>query len=261
MRKQIVPISISLGMFVLFSVITFYLLHALNTVGPGNILIQFTWGQFLIGMLIYLKTAVDYAIFVGLLMDKNPGTPKRIAMNAGTSTGAFIGVTAIAVLWYFFKEIHWLMFILLFVSAGILFSLGDASQEYFEKVDKRLRYPLELFFKITRPLVKVLTFFLPEGEIKPKSMGTKKLFFFSGVLPFVLGSDDLAGYMVLLSPINIFSILLGIYFADAVIDIALFYNHKWTVKAVKNKWISYLGALFFIGLGIMSIMGALKLYF
>ncbi len=80
------------------------------------------------------------------------------------------------------------------------------------------------------------------------------------IIPFALGADDLAGYMVLLTAINIFSLLVGIYFGDALIDAALFANQEVTVKVVKNRWVSYFGALFFIGLGIMSIVDAFKLF-
>ena len=263
MNKQVLPVFLSLTIFSICGVLTFGLLHILNSLDIVTIKIPlaFIWTQFFLGIFIYLKTSVDYALFVGGLMEKNPGIPNRIAMNVGTQVGCFLGVTAIVILWVFFKEIHWLMAILLIVAGNILIGLGDGSQEHFETLPTVFRKPLEVFFKLARPIVKLFTFFMPHSEMKPISMSTKALFFVSGIIPFALGADDLAGYMVLMAPINIFSLLLGIYFGDAIIDIALFSNPKITVRIVKNKWVSYFGALFFIGLGILSIIHAFELYF
>ncbi len=260
MKKQLLPIIISLSLFVVFSIITHFLLVGLDSLKLFNqqLSTEFIWVQIGLGVFIYLKTAVDYALFVGMLMEKNDGIPKRIAMNVGTQIGCFIGVTGIVILWAFFKEIHWLMAILLVIAAMILFGLGDGSQEHFEEIHPYLRKPLQLFFDFTRPIVKVFTFFMPDSEMKPTIFGIKKLFLVSMIIPFALGADDLAGYMTLLTPFNIFSLLVGIYFGDAIIDIALFWNRDSTVKIVKNKWISYLGAIFFIGLGIMSIIHAIS---
>ena len=212
MKNQLIPITVSLGFFVVFVGLTYLVLQVLN--GFDSLTQKFVLGvsltNVLLGMLIYLKTAVDYAIFVGLLMDKNEGTAKRIAMNAGTSVGAFIGVTLIVVLWSFFKEIPWLMAGLLVLAGAVLFSLGDTSQEHFQQVPRKLRRPLELFFDFHRPIVNALTFFMPDGDFKPKTMKVWPLFFFSGFLPFLLGADDLAGYMTLITTTNIFGLLIGI---------------------------------------------------
>lgn len=260
MKKQFLPIFISLGLFVIFTIITYFLLRFLNTFNiiSEKLSTQLFFSQIGLGIFIYLKTAVDYAIFVGCLMEKNTGTPKRIAMNAGTSIGCFLGVTLITILWSFFKEVHWLMVILLVVSAMILFKLGDGSKEHYDGMPEWLKYPLNLFFQITRPIVKIFTFFMPNSELSSGTLNVGRLFFLSMIIPFALGADDLAGYMVLLTPLNVFSLLIGIYFGDAIIDIGLFSNQKLTVKIVKNKYVSYFGALIFIFLGFMSIFHAIN---
>ena len=260
-ENQIVPIVVSLGGAIVFVGLTFLTILLLNSVDGINnkINLEISFIQIFLGMFIYLKTAVDYAIFVGMMMEKNAGMYKRIAMNAGTSVGCYIGVSLILVLWYFFKEINWLMFILLIISGAVLLSLGDASQEHFGKINKMLKRPIELFFNFVRPVVKALTFFMPEGNFKPKKMRVWQLFLFSGLLPFLLGADDLAGYMALMNPINVFSLLIGIYFADAIIDILLFCNRNLTIKIVKNKWIIYIGTIFFIVLAFISFYGAIKI--
>lgn len=260
MYKHLFPIAISFGLFGVFVGATFVLLHTLNIVLPVQLTVTLLWGQVLLGVFIYLKTSVDYALFVGALMENNGGVKKRIAMNAGTSIGCFIGVTAIAVLWSFFQEIHWLMAILLVIAAMILFKLGDGSQQHFDSLPAVIRFPLRVFFDVTRPVVRLCTFFMPDSELQANSLGVRKLFILSMVIPFALGADDLAGYMVLLTTVNIFSLLVGIYFGDALIDAALFANQELTVKIVKNRWVSYFGAVVFIGLGVMSIIHAAHLY-
>ena len=262
MKNNIIPVSISLALFAAFSILTYFILLSLNTLNliTEKLSTTVVWEQVIIGMLIYFKTAVDYAIFVGLLMDQNVGTKKRIAMNVGTSIGAFIGVTMILVLWALFKEIDWLMFILLIIAGCILLSLGDASQEHFKKLRMELRIPLEMFFNLIRPVVSIFTFFMPEGDMKARKLGIKKLFILSAIVPFALGADDLAGYMSLLNAFNVFSILIGIYLADCIIDIALFANRELTIKIVKNQWVSYAGAIAFIILGVLSLVHAFKIY-
>lgn len=262
-ENQLIPISVSLGCFVVFVLLTYFLLNIINGFGiiQQKFILSISFTDILLGMVIYLKTAVDYAIFVGLMMDKNAGTVKRIAMNAGTSIGAFIGVSLVVILWAFFKEISWLMAILLVLAGAVLFSLGDSSQEHFKAIPAKLKKPLEVFFNIVRPVISLLTFFMPNGEFKPRKMAGWSLFIFSGVLPFLLGADDLAGYMALIRTHNIFGLLIGIYLADAFIDIALFSNRKFTVRMVKNRWISYFGALFFVFLGVISFKHAFELIF
>lgn len=260
MKKQLIPISLSLGLFALFSASTYGILLILNCFMSEPLALTLTIGQFLLGIFIYLKTSVDYALFVGGLMEQNPGIRNRIAMNIGTQIGCFIGVTAIVVIWSFFREIRWLMAILLVIAGMILIGLGDGSQEHFETLPGWAKRPLEGFFNLTRPLVQIFTFFMPESDMSPQAMKWGKLFLVSGIIPFALGADDLAGYMVLLTATNVFSLLLGIYFGDAIIDIALFAKPEWTVAVVKNRWVAYLGALFFIGLGILSITHAIQLY-
>lgn len=257
MHKQLLPLSISFGLFGAFVVLTYFLLHCLNTLGFIHLSTSIVGAQVVLGVIIYLKTAVDYALFVGSLMENNSGTPKRIAMNAGTSIGCFLGVTAIAVLWSFFQEVHWLMVVLLVIASMILFKLGDNSQQHFASLPASLRQPLQWFFALTRPVVEKITFFMPESELSTGTASTVRLFILSMIIPFALGADDLAGYMVLLTTYNIFSLLIGIYLGDALIDAALFANQEVTVRLVKNRWVSYFGAVFFIGLGLMSIIHAI----
>lgn len=254
MNKQLLPIGLSLSLFALFSALTYVLVRWL-----GGLSTEFIWWQFALGIFIYLKTSVDYALFVGGLMGENEGIPKRIAMNVGTQVGCFLGVTMIVILWSFFKEIHWLMAILLVIAGYILIGLGDGSQEHFESLPEGFRKPLRIFFDITRPVVGLFTWFMPDGEMSAVPMTVGRLLLVSSIIPFALGADDLAGYMTLLQPANVFSLLVGIYFGDAIIDIALFFSPKTTVSIVKNRWVSYFGALFFIGLGVVSIFDGVML--
>lgn len=214
----------------------------------------------LLGMTIYLKTAVDYAIFVSRLMTNNQGLKSRIAMNAGTSLGAFVGVTAVFILWVYFNQIPILMFIMLIIAGCVLFELGEGSEEHYSELSEKFKKPVRIFFNVLSPIYKRVIFFLPDFSTNNKKRPFWSLFLYSAIIPFILGVDDLAGYMSLLRPSNVFSFLAGIYIADSIIDAFLFMKPEITINIIKNKWISFVGAIFFIILGLLSIYHAITLF-
>jgi hypothetical protein len=261
-KGQVTAIAVSVSMLALFTWLTYWIIYGMNQagyVGDKVLSLNIIWYQVLLGMFIYLKTAVDYAIYVGRLMGNNTGFRARIAMNAGTSAGAFIGVTAVLIVWMVFNQVPILMIIMLLVAGAILLGLGDGSAEHYEDVPNWLKTPLNAFFETFRPVYQTMTWFMPDICPDTYKRGFWSLFILSGLLPFFLGADDLAGYMVLLDPSNTFSLLVGIYLADCFIDIALFLNQKLTVKIVKNRWISYFGAIVFVVLALWSFGDAIML--
>ena len=262
LKAQLLPILVSTTLWLGFCFLTYVLLGWLNLSSLVRVKLptSLTLWTVGLGVFIYLKTAVDYALFVGNLMSQNPGTKNRLLMNVGTQVGCFVGVTLILVLWAFFKELRWLMAGLLVLAAAVLFGLGDNSQDHFEGLPTWLKRPLEWFFQVTRPLVERLTFFMPDGELDPKPLFPWPLFLVSMIIPFALGADDLAGYLALLTPGDAFGLLVGIYLGDALIDMALFLKPSWTVRVVTNPWVSYLGAWFFVGLGALSLYDAVRLF-
>ena len=57
----------------------------------------------LVGVTIYLKTSIDFAIFIGRLMEKYAGWKNRVAIEIGTAFGNIAGTLAILILWNLFR--------------------------------------------------------------------------------------------------------------------------------------------------------------
>ena len=88
----------------------------------------------------------------------------------------------------------------------------------------------------------------------------EKLLLFSFSVPFILGLDDFAGYVPLFNIINVFGFSLGVIGAHMLLNIALFINPDATVKIVRNEWVSFIGSLAFIGLGIWGLIEVAKFF-
>ena len=98
----------------------------------------------LIGLTIYLKTSIDFAVFIGNLMHKNQGMRGRIAIELGTAVGNAAGTLAILLIWTFFKEVRWLLAIMIFLAAIVLFKLA---QDSLEEATEAEHYPRWRFRK------------------------------------------------------------------------------------------------------------------
>jgi cadmium resistance protein CadD (predicted permease) len=78
---------------------------------------QLRWGDVLVGITIYLKTSIDFAIFIGRLMQKYQGWKNRIMIEIGTALGNITGTLVILVLWDIFREVKFLMAIMIVIAA------------------------------------------------------------------------------------------------------------------------------------------------
>ena len=87
LKNQVLPVVLTV---VVFAILTFFLwLEALllNHFTTADILLTVRWYDVLIGLTIYLKTSIDFAIFIARLMDVNPGWKNRIAIEIGPAVG------------------------------------------------------------------------------------------------------------------------------------------------------------------------------
>ncbi len=101
---------------------------------------------------------------------------------------------------------------------------------------------------------------MPEiGKPSTRKMSTKKLFIWSLLLPFMIGLDDLVGYMGAMTIYNAFGLLIGIYIADVLIDILIFISPKFTTRLVKNAVLSLMATLAFLYLAYKSFNEAFYL--
>jgi hypothetical protein len=261
--------SIFLAVFIFVVLAFFYLaeINLLNGVGgmlgyTGNDLIstEIKWSDVLIGLTIYLKTAVDFAIIIGLLMSKYPGFKNRVAIENGTALGNTLGTMAILALWFFFKEIKWLLAIMVFVASLVLLELAKGGIHHIEEAEaegqkvpnwvKAIASKIEFFLnKVMKVVEPILTKIMPNMKFDE----TKQLTFWglvgtSFTIPFILGLDDFAGYVPLFNVVNVFGFGVGVFLGHMVLNILLFINPAKTIIIVKNPIISLLGSLFFIGL-------------
>jgi len=257
--EQVLPILLTVFTFLVLATLLYGLLLILDSfhIGPP-IILDFRRREVLFGIIIYLKTAVDFAIFIGNLMHTNPGWKKRIAIELGTALGNGLGTFLILILWTVFKAIPLLMLVMIFIAAVVLLRMAQESFEEFLKQKQsfiKLKMPVSLLQdqlnfvnKIFRP---ILHFFVPNLNLtKTKKLSFVNLVVFSFTIPFVLGLDDFAGYIPLFTLINVFGFTLGILLGHMLLTIGLFAFPKVTVKVVKHPFVLIVGGLAFIGLGI-----------
>src|SRR5258706_14315159 len=104
--QQLFPIILTIITFVILSLVLFLFIHFLNLFPvTDKIHPELRIADILVGLTIYLKTSVDFAIFIGNLMSKNLGIKNRIAIEIGTATGNALGTLFILLIWTFFKEV------------------------------------------------------------------------------------------------------------------------------------------------------------
>jgi hypothetical protein len=268
---QVVPLSFTVIVFFLLGALFWAVIYLLNVISPSTpILLKIRWYDVLIGLTIYLKTSVDFAIFMGRLMTSNTGWKNRVAIEIGTALGNGLGTVAVLVVWTFFKEIEWLLALLVLVASFVLFELAYASLEHFsswEGGNKFKKYAylimdngLEFAIKFTQPLTKKILPDLGEKLKGSKSLPWKKLVFFSFSVPFILGLDDFAGYVPLFNIVNVFGFSIGVIGGHMLLNIFLFINPSVTIKVVRNEWVSFVGSVAFIGLGVWGLVEVVKIF-
>ena len=229
-----------------------------------------------VGLLIYLKTSIDFALFIGILMKKYPGLTNRYAIEIGTAVGNTLGTMLVLGLWVVFKEISILLGLMVLFASLVLFEMAASSLEHLYEADidtedevvvtkwqlsianfiKTLLSPL-LFF-ISPILSKVMPSMSHNVENEnPKSFFG--LFLMSMSIPFILGLDDFAGYVPFFQVVNVFGFGIGVFLGHCILNILLFINPKVTIKIIKNPVIAILGAIAFILLGGYGVYEAVKI--
>ncbi len=262
---QIIPLLLTVIILIdliLFLYITIFLLNKIGF--EEKITLKIYPLDVLIGATIYLKTAIDFAIFIGRAMHKNPGWKNRIAIELGTAIGNGLGTILILIIWVFVRNVEILLAAMIFLASLVLFQLAYESIEHFSnwknhKGFRKILYhslelPLRYVLKIIKPVLGKL---IPHigSHLKGESLGSwRSILLFSFGIPFILGLDDFAGYVPLFNVINVFSFSIGVLAAHTLLNIALFVNPDVTTKLVKNEWISYLGSIAFIGIALYGFI-------
>src|SRR5260221_3849640 len=117
MKTQLLPISIAFltAIFLVgFFAVGITLLNLLPL--RDSISLRLLPVDVLVGITIYLKTSIDFALFTGNLMSKFLGLKNRIATEVATALGNGLGTMIVLIIWTFFKEIPLLLFIMIILA-------------------------------------------------------------------------------------------------------------------------------------------------
>ena len=275
MAKQIIKEqSIALALTVITCLLMVAILtgeiHALNRFTSDDIALHIRLSDILVGMTIYLKTAIDFAIFIGRLMSHIKGLKGRIGIEVGTALGNAVGTFAILAIWTFFKEINWLLGIMVFIAALVLFRLAQDGLEHVDHEDTKypgwFRRPVKNFKKFITFINRITNPFLskivPSHTLEAKANKTLiGLLVMSFTVPFLLGLDDFAGYVPLFNIVNVYGFAIGVFVGHMILNIFLYLSPKRTIAAVKNPIISLLGSIAFVILAVWGLLEAIKLLF
>jgi hypothetical protein len=240
--------------------------HIINHWIDEKIAIRIRPADVLIGATVYLKTAIDFVIFIGQLMSKNQGLKGRIGIEIGTALGNGIGTMIILLIWAFFQEVDWLLAIMIIVAALVLLRLAQDTLVHARNrhhalnvIVDSLETLLGVWNRITEPL---LSRIVPSQSIRVEHKRTLwALLVMAFTVPFILGLDDFAGYVPLFSIINVFGFSVGAMLAHMVLNISLYISPNRTIAAVKNPVLSLLGSVAFVGLAVWGFVEAFGLLF
>lgn len=231
--------------------------------------LEIRWVDILVGSTIYLKTSIDFAIFIGRMMAANPGWRNRIALEIGTAAGNTIGTIAIIGLWVTLKHVDLLLALMVFIASLVLFELAHGSLEHFANWQGQGGIRRILFYlmhglldrvkKIIDPLLRRVMPDLGSAMKGKSSLPWTQLLMFSASVPFILGLDDFAGYVPLFTVVNVYGFAIGVIASHTLLNIALFLSPKKTIIVVKNEVVSFLGALAFIGLGVYGLFETFRI--
>ncbi|MFO0703131.1 MAG: hypothetical protein U0525_00185 [Patescibacteria group bacterium] len=274
--KQTLPIVLTLVIFLLLSFLVYLEIRLLNFLQPACtnskqcISTQIFIADIIIGMTIYLKTSVDFAIFIGNLMKSYSTWKDRIAIEIGTAVGNALGTIIVLAIWSFFKEITWLLAIMIFIAALVLLKLAEEGLEHIRETKNNSP---DLSFIIAQKIEKILSYIntktdillskiIPNLSMKPKlGLSFLTLFFVSFTVPFILGLDDFAGYVPVFNIVNVFGFSIGVLAGHMILNLCLFMSPKTTIRVVKNNYVSLFGSIAFILLALWGFYEVFRLLF
>lgn len=134
--NQVFSIGLAFGTFCLLCLLYYGQITFLNSLADNfkieKIILQINWSDVLVGLTIYLKTSIDFALLISLLINQYKGLKNRAIIEIGTALGNGIGTMAVLVVWFFFKEVVWLLALMIFLASLVLFKLALTSLEHLE---------------------------------------------------------------------------------------------------------------------------------
>lgn len=262
--NQLLPVAICAFFYIFFIISSkFFITDLINPSLTEKVLLRFSFVDVFVGFFLYFVTAIDYALIIGRMQISNPGSKARVVMNVATVLGCYVGVTLVLFIWGFAKEVFWLITPILIFAGSVMVKLAYEGMEYFEHSKQIPRFISKItviFVTILHYLTRGFTFWMPEmGKPDVRPMTVVDLAKWSFFLPFLIGLDDLIGYMGAMTIYNVFGLLIGIYFADIFIDILIFVSPKFTKKIVESALLSFIATFAFLFLAYKSFSEALHI--
>lgn len=259
--EQFIPIILTVITFLGLTGILFLFIHLLNLFPiQDKIIPRLFFADILVGLTIYLKTSVDFAMFIGNLMSKNPGMKSRIAIEIGTAAGNAAGTFFVLLIWTFFKEVPFLMIIMIFLASLVLLQMAENGLEEMNSRNGAVIFLQNALKIINKPFAPLLHLLLPQANTSSKKQSLfVGLLFFSFTIPLILGLDDFAGYIPLFNIINVFGFATGVFLGHMLLNIALFASPTITIALVRKPFIAFLGALAFIGIALWGFVEIFQL--
>jgi putative Ca2+/H+ antiporter (TMEM165/GDT1 family) len=278
-KQNILPLIFAFIVFLCLSGLLYLEVLGLNLLpfSTEKILTTINPADVIVGLLIYLKTSIDFALFIGILMKRYPGLKNRYAIEVGTALGNALGTMLVLGLWVAFKEINILLGLMVLLASLVLFEMAASSLEHLHETEedpedqvtvapwqisiasfiKMLLSPI-LFF-----ISPVLSKVMPSMSHNTSENDTRKtifgLFLMSMSIPFILGLDDFAGYVPFFKVVNVFGFAIGVFLGHCILNVLLFINPRLTIKIIKNPVIAILGAIAFIILGGYGVYEAVRI--
>lgn len=267
--EQLLPLGLTVVVCACLVVALFFTIRTLNLFTRHDIVMHLRIQDILVGLTIYLKTSVDFALLIGNLMSSYKGWKNRIAIEVGTAVGNAVGTLLVLSLWTFFKDIKILLAAMITLASLVLLRLAEDGLEHALSGNTFSMRWAEIIHAFDRGLKTVNEFFapalsriIPNVGMKPtKGLTIVGLLSVSFTVPFILGLDDFAGYVPLFNIVNVFGFATGVFIGHMILNAFLFLNPKVTIQIVKNSIISLIGSVVFVALGLWGFHEAYKLLF
>lgn len=273
-QRQLTPILLAIITFLALVGVLFVFILFLNLLPTKDKIIPLLRiSDILVGLTIYLKTSIDFALFIGNIMKQYPGTKNRIAIEFGTALGNGLGTLLVLTIWTFFREVLILMILMIILASLVLLKMAEESLQELHEEKQTPPSPVihlvrVMFFVLQKinlvfsPLTSIL---LPHPTQKKQIAASfASLFLFSFSIPFILGLDDFAGYIPLFSIINVFGFATGAFLGHMALTVSLFASPKMAVRIVRLPIIATVGAFAFIiiaGIGFFEASRIAHIYF
>ncbi len=266
--SYVVPMT---GAFLMCAVLVVILcgeITSLNRFIPHALIVHARMVDVAVGLIIYLKTSVDFALYMGHLMSRNRGWKSRIAIETGTALGNAVGTLLIIVVWSFFKDIRWLLALMITLASLVLFRLAEEGVSHVSAheggISARARVIAKWYTRILHHvnalIAPVLRYVLPDMRVKDgEKLRFWPLFSLAFTIPFMLGLDDFAGYVPLFSIVNVFGFAIGVFVGHMALNMVLYASPAHTIRIVRNRFMAWAGSVVFVGLGVWGLIEVARL--